>query len=88
MYDILPYTYKKAKDLGVVIEPSKRKYKKIKVVESSGDTFHVGDTRYKDYPTFKKFDGTATADFRRRLYLQRHKKDVGKAGFYAKHLLW
>ena len=30
MYDILPYTYKKAKDLGVVIEPSKRKYKKDK----------------------------------------------------------
>jgi hypothetical protein len=88
MYNILPYTKKRAEDLGVVIMPSHRKNKKLMVHEPNGDVFHVGDTRYKDYPTYKKFDGKTVADFHRRLYLQRHKKDSGKAGFYAKNLLW
>lgn len=88
MYRILPYTTKRAEDLGVFIEPSKRKNKKIKVIESTGETFHIGDSRYKDYPTYKKFDGKPVADFHRRLYLQRHKNDSKKAGFYAKNLLW
>ncbi len=87
MYTILPYSFQKAKELGVHIEPSSRKNKKLKVIEPSGIFFHVGDSRYKDYPTYKKFDGTPTANYRRRLYHQRHKNE-GKAGFYAKNLLW
>lgn len=86
MYDILPYSFKKAKELGVMIEPSTRKNKKIKVIEPSGLYFHVGDSRYKDFPTYKKED-SKLAESRRRLYHIRHKKE-GKAGFYAKHLLW
>ena len=88
MYDILPYTKKRAEQLGVKITPSKRKNKKIMVEEPTGEIFHIGDSRYKDYPTYKKFDGKPTADFHRRLYLQRHKNDNRKTGFYAKNLLW
>ena len=88
MYEILPYTKKRAEELGVVIMPSNRKNKKIMVHEPNGDVFHIGDIRYKDYPTYKKFDGTPTAEYRRRLYMNRHKNDSGKPGFYAKNLLW
>ncbi|NBW11834.1 MAG: hypothetical protein EBR82_27760 [Caulobacteraceae bacterium] len=87
MYRILPYTYAKAKVLGVEIKPSKRKNKKIDVYTPDG-IVSIGDTRYKDYPTYKKFDGSKTADFRRRLYHLRHKGDEGIAGYYAKELLW
>ncbi len=40
------------------------------------------------FKKYIKFDGKKVADFHRRLYLQRHKNDSGKAGFYAKNLLW
>ena len=88
MYHILPYTVKHAKELGVKIEPSNRKHKKIKVIEPTGKIYHIGDIRYKDYPTYKKYDGKSIADFHRYLYLNRHKSDFGKTGFYAKNLLW
>lgn len=87
MYSILPYTKAKAKALGVEIKPSKKKNKKIDVYTDDG-VISIGDKRYKDYPTYKKFDGTPTADFRRRLYLARHKRDTGLAGYYARELLW
>lgn len=87
MYSILPYSKAKAKELGVVIKPSKKKNKKIDVLTENG-IISIGDKRYKDYPTYKKFDGTPTAEFHRRLYHARHKKDTGLAGFYAKNLLW
>jgi hypothetical protein len=87
MYSILPYTKAKAKELGVEIKPSKKKNKKIDVYTDQG-VISIGDKRYKDYPTFQKFYGTPTANFRRRLYLLRHKNDTGLAGYYARELLW
>ena len=87
MYSILPYTKARAKELGVRIKPSKKKNKKIDVLTENG-VISIGDKRYKDYPTYKKYDGTPTADFRRRLYLLRHKNDMGSAGYYARELLW
>jgi hypothetical protein len=87
MYEILPYSKNKAKELNVQIEPSTRKNKKIKVVEPDGSVFHIGDARYMDYPTYKMVD-PKKADERRLAYWIRHKKDSGKAGFYAKSLLW
>jgi len=86
MYHILPYTRRRARELGVFIEPSKNKHKKLRVVDSTG-VYHVGDTRYKDYPTFRLTDRNL-ADTRRRLYHIRHRKDSGKAGYYARALLW
>ena len=58
------------------------------VQDSSGDIFHIGDSRYKDYPTYLKYDGKAVADFHRRLYMNRHKSYFRKAVFYAKNILW
>ena len=87
MYSILHYTKAKAKELGVEIKPSKKKNKKIDVLTQDG-IISIGDTRYKDYPTYKHFYGTPTAEFHRRLYHARHKKDKGLAGFYARELLW
>jgi hypothetical protein len=87
MYSILPYTKARAKELGVEIKPSKKKNKKIDVYTDQG-VISIGDKRYKDYPTYKKFDGADVAEFHRRLYHARHKKDTGLAGFYAKQLLW
>jgi len=88
MYEILPYTKKRAAELGVIIMPSNRKNKKLMVHEPNGSVYHVGDSRYLDYPTYKKIEGPKVAEYRKSLYLQRHKKDSGKAGFYAKHLVW
>jgi hypothetical protein len=86
MYKILPYTRRRARELGVAVEPSHNKFKKLKVTDRSG-VYHVGDTRYKDYPTFKTID-RRLAETRRRLYHFRHRKDHGKAGYYARNLLW
>lgn len=87
MYSILPYTKARAKELGVEIKPSKKKNKKIDVYTDQG-VISIGDKRYKDYPTYKKFDGADVAEFHKRLYHMRHKNDSGLAGFYAKNLLW
>ena len=87
MYSILPYTKQKAKELGVIIKPSKKKNKKIDVLTENG-VISIGDKRYKDYPTYKNFYGSPTAEYHKRLYHARHKKDTGLAGFYARELLW
>ena len=52
MYQITEYSYRKAKDLGVEIYPSKRKYKKIDVYKNGKFITSIGDIRYKDFPTF------------------------------------
>ncbi len=87
MYSILPYTKARAKELGVKIKPSKKKNKKIDVYTDQG-VISIGDKRYKDYPMYKKFDGSIIAEHHRKMYHIRHKKDKGLAGFYAKELLW
>lgn len=87
MYQILPYSFKKAKELGVFIVPSENKNKKIKVVEPNGKVYHIGDSRYMDYPHYKKIN-PKLAEERRNAYRTRHRKDTGKVGFYAKNLLW
>ena len=92
MYNITQYTYDKAKQLKLHVVPSKKKNHKIDIFSPSG-TFlaSVGDSRYKDYPTYLKEDGFAYAENRRRLYKIRHQKDrqiVGSRGWYADQLLW
>ena len=86
MYKILSYSYKKAKELNVSIYPSTRKFKKIKVVDINNNTYHIGDTRYKDYPTYMQENRSVAAD-RRRLYRLRHTGDT-PAEFYAREILW
>jgi hypothetical protein len=90
MYNILPYTYRQAKKLGVMIHPSTTPGKKIDVYDGK-KLASIGDTAYGDYPTFLKEDGKAFADERRRLYHIRFKRisnKVGTPGYYASLLLW
>ena len=88
MYQISEYSLKKAKDLGVDILPSKRKYKKIDVFKNGKYIASIGDTRYMDYPTFLARDGEEVAEKHRRLYHARHRNDNGIAGKLAMYILW
>lgn len=90
MYKIKDYSFKKAKDLNVVIKPSIKKNKKIDVYKDGVFIVSIGDNRYKDYPTYlDEGKGNLTyANERRRLYNIRHKNDNNLAGFYAKKILW
>lgn len=85
-YTIQPYSYKKAKELNVHIEPSARKNKKIKVVDKDKNVYHIGDIKYNDYPTYL-LKNKKEAEERKRLYHLRHREKT-KTGFYARKLLW
>jgi hypothetical protein len=93
-YKIKNYSYKKAKELNVEIKPSKKKNKKIDVYKNDVLIASVGDTRYLDYPSYLEKAGNNlekinNANLRRKLYKERHKKDLSKGnGFYANKLLW
>lgn len=97
MYKITDYTKKKAKNLGVVVKPSKNRSKKLDVFDKSGYKIaSVGAYGMNDYPTYMKLEQqgkvkAGTASKRRKLYKQRHENDrhkKGSAGFYADKLLW
>lgn len=88
MYNILPYSHNKAKNLGVMIIPSTKQYKKIDVIKNNKVIASIGDVRYDDFPTYLQKEGVVKANERRRLYHIRHKDDKGIAGYYAKNILW
>jgi hypothetical protein len=92
MYKILPYTYEKAKDLGVQVFPSDNPKYKIEIYDKDGlFMFYGGDPSYSDYPNYIDSKGKAYADERRRLYRIRHKKEidnVGSRGWFIANLLW
>jgi hypothetical protein len=91
MYIITDYTYRKARELGVDVRPSKIKNKKIDVFKNGKKLHSIGAIGYLDYPNFVLKYGKDYADEKRRLYYLRHKKDlsvVGSAGYYAAKLLW
>ena len=88
-YKITNYSYKKAKELNVEIKPSKKKNKKLDVYKNNVLIATVGDIRYMDYPTYVDKEGIQYANERRKLYKNRHRKDLNKGnGFYANKLLW
>jgi len=88
MYEITNYTKQKAKELGVIVVPSKNPKKKIDVFKDREKIASIGALGMGDYPTYKKQKGAKYADERRRLYNLRHKKDTGVAGRLARELLW
>lgn len=88
MYDIKPYTLNKAKELGVKVQPSKKKGKKLDVFKNDKFITSIGAAGMGDYPTYLQNEGTSYANDRRRLYKLRHKNNKGVAGFYANQLLW
>ena len=91
-YTIKPYSFSRARTLGVIIKPSKVQGKKIDVFNKKGEKLaSIGALGYKDYPTFLADEGKKVADEKRRLYKIRHEKDrkvKGSAGFYADNILW
>lgn len=88
VYEIQPYSFKKAKDLGVKIKPSTKKGKKIDVFKNDKLVTSIGASGMGDYPTYLKNEGKAFADERKRLYNIRHSKNTGVAGKYASGILW
>jgi hypothetical protein len=92
LYEIKPYSFKQAEKLGVKIQSSNNKYKKIDIYDYNNQyILSIGDTRYKDYPTYIDEKGLDYANERRRLYRIRHKNDLdklGSAGYYANMILW
>ena len=91
MYTIKKYSYKQAKKLGVTIQSSTRKNKKIDVYKNGKKVASVGALGYGDYPTFMETEGQTSANNHRKKYKMRHEKDRhirGSAGFYADQILW
>jgi hypothetical protein len=95
-YNILSYSFRKAKDLGVEIKPSSNILKKIDVFKKGKKIASIGARGMNDYPTYlsKEKKGNyekGYANKRRKLYKDRHEKDrhvVGTAGYYADKILW
>ena len=89
MYNISDYTIKKAKELGVVVKPSKKKNKKINVFKDGKLISSIGDNRFNDYTTYLQSHGKDYADMKRKLYKLRHAKDLTSGnGYWAWQLLW
>jgi uncharacterized short protein YbdD (DUF466 family) len=95
-YKILPYSFRKAKELGVVIKPSSNLLKKIDVFKNGKKIASIGARGMNDYPTYlekekKGYHPKGYANKRRKLYKERHEKDrhiVGSNGYYADKILW
>ena len=90
-YIITDYTLKRAKQMKVTVQLSQQKNKKIDVFKNELKIATIGDSRYKDFPTYVIEKGLEFANKRKRLYYIRHKKDIEKLnsnGFYAAKLLW
>lgn len=91
MYDILPYSKAKAKELGVTIKPSKNKNKKIDVFKNKELVASIGQSNAMDYPHYIKEKGIKYANERRRLYKARHaetSKVIGSPSYFASQILW
>lgn len=75
---------KRASKLGVTVELSTLKNKKLDVFKKGKKIASVGDTRYSDFLQHGDPE-------RRKRYKARHQKDrtkVGSPGYYADKLLW
>jgi hypothetical protein len=64
-YEILPYSYHKAKELGVKIVPSKNPKKKIDVLDWNKNYIcSIGDIKYNDFPNYVKEKGLDSQDIK------------------------
>ena len=88
MYSILPYTFARAKEIGVTVEPSTSRNKKIDVYDANGNFLcAIGDIRYLDFPYYVQTRGLEYGNERRELYHKRHKNE-GLRGKLSAILLW
>jgi len=103
LYNIRPRSYNVARKLGVHIQPSTRKFKKIDVYRKNpkkrGEFIYccsIGDRRYMDFHLWKTLEERGkvppgTAKKRRAAYYARHIHDLKKPhspGFFSWWLLW
>ena len=87
---------RKAKAIGVSIEPSRRKQKKYDVYKDGVYQASIGAAGMMDYEKYLRQEGKEVADARRRAYkarhVHRHKKfqDNGRlsAAYLASRILW
>ena len=87
-YKITKYSYQQAKKLNVEIKPSSNKKKKIDVFKGDQKIASIGAIGYNDFPTYIEKKGLEYANFRKKLYTQRHKKDLNsKNGYYSSRIL-
>ena len=90
-YIITDYTLKRAKQMQVTVQLSQKKNKKIDVLKNGVRIATIGDSRYKDFPTYVIENGIEFANNRKMAYYMRNKKNIEKInsnGFYAAKLLW
>ena len=90
-YVIKQYTVDQAKKHGYIVKLSINRNKKLDVYKDNVKICSIGDSRYKDYPTYIQENGLDYAMARRALYHKRHKKDIeikGSNGWIASILLW
>ena len=90
-YVIKQYTFDQAKKYGYIVKLSINRNKKLDVYKDNVKICSIGDSRYKDYPTYIQENGIDYAKIRRALYHNRHKKDIeikGSNGWLSSILLW
>ena len=88
MYKIKAQQRKRAKEIGVEIQPSTKGNFKLDVYSKGRRIASVGDKRFADFATYKETKGLAFAEERRAAYMLRHKNDKGLRGMLAMYLLW
>ena len=90
-YEIKQYTIDQAKKYGYEVKVSKNMKKKLDVYKDNIKIGSIGNSKYKDFPTYIQENGLDYAKVKRALYHNRHKKDIeirGSNGWLASILLW
>ena len=90
-YKIKQYTIDQAKKYGYEVKVAQNKKKKIDVYKDNIKIGSIGNSQYKDYPTYIEERGLTFANVRRVLYHNRNKKDIerkGSNGWLSSILLW
>jgi hypothetical protein len=91
-YTILPWSFERAKALGVSIAPSKNPKKKIDVFDKNGRLVaSIGAMGYMDYPQYMRDYSMEYANKKRLNYKKRHdafRHNVGTPSWYADQILW
>ena len=88
IYKIKAQQRKRAKEIGVGIQPSTKGNFKLDVYSKGRLIASVGDKRFADFATYKETKGLAFAEERRAAYFRRHQSDESLRGLLAKFLLW
>ena len=90
-YKITKYSFDRAREIGLNIEVSKNKLKKIDVYKDNIFLNSIGDIMYNDYPHYCIIYNKEYADKRKLLYHNRHKKNADvkySKQWLALNLLW